>query len=132
MLAELTAMQAALTALGRGPAHLVTAPNSSTRHFIVAPAGGDRGELPLSDASSVWDLPVRVKAASLTTDGAMLDLAAARDALTPSGAPGSLSVTGRAVRLVFVRHEADYVDDITVTDALAVSVDSYRLVSVPA
>ncbi len=131
MIAELTAMQTVLTAVGRGPAHLIEAPDGSTRHYIVAPVGGDRGDMPISDTSQAWDLLVRVKAASRSSVGALSDVSAAREALCPGGRPGSLTVDGRAVALVFVRHEADYVDDITVGDVMAVSVDSYRLVSTP-
>jgi hypothetical protein len=136
MRAEFEALCAAIeTGTGRA-AHLVTAPPSAgTCYYLVSPAGATRGEdLPLSDVSSVWDGLVRIKAVSPSPAGAMADLAEVRAVLFPGGVVGYLDVEGRAVTLVFVRHEADYTEAVTVVTTntpLALSVDSIRMVSVP-
>ena len=136
MRAELEALCAAVEAgTGRG-AHLVDAGSSAgLRYYLVEPAGARRGaDVPLSDATTAWDGLVRVKAVSASPAGAMVDLAAARGVLVPGGVVGLVDVADRRVTLVFVRHEADYTEDVVVAATnhrLAMSVDSYRLVSVP-
>lgn len=136
MRAELDALCAAVTTATGRDVHLIE-PSSDcgTRYYLVAPSGFTRGDdVPLSGPGSVVDGPVRVKAISSTPAGAMVDLAAARDALVPDGASGALTVTGRGVTVQFLRHEVDIVEDLVLADTnvrLATSVDSYRLVSVP-
>lgn len=136
MRAELDALCTAVATETGRDAHLIEPPaDAGTRYYLVDPAGFDRGEdVPLSGPGSVIDGPVRVKAISLTPAGAMVDVEEARDALTPAGSPGALTVTGRGVTLTFLRHEADIVEDLVIAGTntrLATSVDSYQLVSVP-
>jgi hypothetical protein len=137
MRAELEALQEAVEDASGMPAHLIDVPSGSgTRYCVIEPAGFARpDDLSLSGASSAWDGTVRVKAVHTLPTGAMRDLDAVRDALVPNGRLGSLDVTGRAVTLTFLRHEADDVEDVTIAETnrrLAVSLDSYTLTSVPA
>jgi hypothetical protein len=133
---ELDALTAAIkTATGRD-AHLIDVPaDAGTRYTLLEPRGWARmDDIPLSGGSQSEDAPVRIKAVSTTPSGAITDLEAVRDALFLDGTTGTLTVTGHVVDVRFVRHEADYVEDLTIAATnmrLAVSVDTIRLVSVP-
>jgi hypothetical protein len=101
-------------------------------YYLIELASGARpDDLPLSDASSAWDLAVRVKSVGVTFEQAMTYLDAARTLLVPRGRVGALTVTGRGVTLVFERHESDYIDR-DVSPAKWISLDTFTLSSVPA
>ena len=131
---ELEALRVKVATLGRS-AFLGAVPAGTTipaAYYLVELASGARpDDLPLSDATSAWDLSVRVKSMGVTPDQAITYLADARDLLVPRGRVAPLVVTGRGVTLVFERHEADYMDK-GVTPHKAISLDTYTLSSVPA
>lgn len=134
MRAELEAMRVKVATLGRS-AYLGAVPAGTTppaAYYLIELASGARpDDLPLSDATSAWDLSVRVKSVGVTPEQALTYLDAARVLLVPRGRVGQLVVTGRGVVLVFERHEADYIDR-DVTPHKAISLDTYLLSSVPA
>lgn len=134
MRAELEALRVKVATLGR-PAYLGAVLAGTTppqAYYLIELASGARpDDLPLSEATSAWDLSVRVKSVGVTPEQAITYLDAARTLLVPRGRVGQLVVTGRGVALVFERHEADYIDR-DVTPHKAISLDTYSLSSVPA
>jgi hypothetical protein len=101
-------------------------------YYLIELADGSRpDDLPLSEATQAWSLMVRLKSVGITFEQAIAYLDAARSLLVPLGRVGQLTVTGRGVALVFVRHEADYVDR-DVTPHKHISLDTLSLSSVPA
>jgi len=132
--AELEALRLKVATLGRS-AFLGAVPAGTTRpaaYYLIELASGARpDDLPLSDATSAWDLAVRVKSVGVTPEQVINYLDDARDLLVPRGRVAQLVVTGRGVTLVFERHEADYIDR-DVTPHKAISLDTYSLSSVPA
>lgn len=134
MRAELEALRLKVATLGRS-AFLGAVPAGTTppaAYYLIELASGARpADLPLSDATSAWDLSVRVKSVGVTPDQVITYLDAARALLVPRGRVAPLVVTGRGVTLVFERHEADYIDR-DVTPARWISLDTYTLSSVPA
>lgn len=77
------------------------------------------------------DIRVRVKAVSTNVTSTHIGLRHAKTMLTGGRRLGSLNVPGRVVTVEYLRHEADYEDNIVLQSATQVtlSVDSYRLVS---
>lgn len=134
MRAELEAMRVKVATLGRS-AYLGAVPAGTTppaAYYLIELASGARpADLPLSEATSAWDLSVRVKSVGVTPEQVITYLDAARVLLVPRGRVGQLVVTDRGVALVFERHEADYIDR-DVTPHKAISLDTYLLSSVPA
>lgn len=138
---ELEALRAALAALGRS-AFLVDVPAEKpagwtgayppAAYYVVEPVGAVRpDDVPVSGGTSAWSAPVRVKAVGVTAEQVMTHLSDARDALCPDGRPGALTVSGRGVVVVFVRHEAVFADR-DVSPRKYVAVDTVRVESVPA
>src|SRR5665647_585596 len=127
-------MRVRVATLGRS-AYLGAVPAGTTppaAYYLIELATGARpADLPLSEATSAWDLAVRVKSVGVTPEQVITYLDAARTLLVPRGRVGQLVVTGRGVTLVFERHEADYIDR-DVTPHKAISLDTYSLSSVPA
>lgn len=134
MRAELEALRLKVATLGRS-AFLGAVPSGTTppaAYYLIELATGARpADLPLSEATSAWDLSVRVKSVGVTPEQVIAYLDAARVLLVPRGRVGQLVVTGRGVALVFERHEADYIDR-DVTPHKANSLDTFTLVSTPA
>ena len=133
MRTELEALRVKVATLGRsaflGAVPAGTTPPSS--YYLIELASGARpDDLPLSDATSAWDLAARVKSVGSTFEQALTYLDAARTLLVPRGRVGALTVSGRVVALVFVRHEGDYIDR-DVTPPRWVSLDTFALSSVP-
>jgi hypothetical protein len=131
---ELDALKARAETLGR-EAFLGSVPQRTTppaAYYLIELANGARpDDLPLSEATSAWDLALRIKSVGLTFEQALTFLADARDLLVPLGRVGQLAVAGRGVTLLFVRHEADYVDR-DVSPHKHISLDTFTLSSVPA
>ena len=134
MRAELEALRLKVATLGRS-AFLGAVPSGTTppaAYYLIELATGARpADLPLSEATSAWDLSVRVKSVGVTPEQVITYLDAARTLLVPRGRVGQLVMTGRGVALVFERHEADYIDR-GASPHKAISLDTYSLSSVPA
>lgn len=142
MRAELEALRDALDAVSSRPAFLVAVPSDKptgwvvswppVAYYLVEPVGAGRPEdQPIGGDLAAWSALVRIKAVGITPEQVMTHLDAAREALCPNGRPGSLTVSGRGVSVVFVRHEADFVDR-DVSPHKFLSVDAVRVESVPA
>jgi hypothetical protein len=142
MRAELEALRSTLATMSSRPAFLVAVPLDKptgwvgtwppAAYYLAEPAGADRpDDQPMGGDLAAWSALVRIKAVGVALEQVMTHLDAAREALCPNGRPGSLTVTGRGVSVVFVRHEADYVDR-DVTPPKFLSVDTVRIESVPA
>lgn len=133
MIAELEALRGKVATLGRS-AFLGAVPAGTTppvAYYLIELASGARpDDLPLSDATSAWDLAVRVKSVGITPEQVIIYLDDARMLLVPLGRVAALTVTGRGVTLVFERHEVDYLDR-DVTPHRYVSLDTFALSSVP-
>jgi hypothetical protein len=127
-------MKVKVATLGRS-AFLGAVPAGTTppsAYYLIELASGARpDDLPLSDATSAWDLAVRVKSVGSTFEQALTYLDAARTLLVPRGLVGALTVTGRGVAVVFERHESDYIDR-DVSPVRWISLDTFALASVPA
>lgn len=142
MRAELEALKAALAAVSSRPAFLVDVPADKptgwvgtyppVTYYLAEPVGADRpADQPVGGDLAAWSALVRIKAVGITPEQAITHLDAAREALCPNGRPGSLTVSGRGVSVLFERHEADYADR-DVTPRKYLSVDTVRIESVPA
>jgi hypothetical protein len=134
MRAELETLRVKVATLGRS-AFLGSVPAGTmppAAYYLIEMANGARpDDLPLSEATSAWDLTIRLKSVGLTFEQAIMYLDAARDLLVPLGRVGQLAVPGRGMYLVFVRHEADYLDR-DVNPHKSISLDTFALSSVPA
>lgn len=142
MLAHYDAVVSALSSMALGETFLIEAVGKGEQpppmpYWLVEPGTGDAGpDMPVCSETESLDLTFRVKAVAGTPRAAMISSRNARRALCPMGRVSSLAVPGRSVTLLHVRHEADYVENVAVTPslnrAMALSVDTYRLVSSPA
>ena len=96
---------------------------------VEAPGWGSDPDVPLSSESSAFETEIRVKAIAGTPAGASIMLDNARANL-----PGPVAVTGRAVRLRWVRSEFIDLDTVTIPATNrhpAIGVDTYLLTSQP-
>lgn len=138
MLAHVKAVQALLTATGYGTAHLVFVAEKPTYpYWVIEPQYATAGpELPLCGTSDDLDLTFRVKSVALSSDSALTVSGFACTAIAPMGHHRRLAVPGRSIQVWHERHEADYVETQVMNPDLdrpvAISVDTYRLISTPA
>lgn len=138
MLAHVKAVQELLTATGYGPAHLVFVADKPTYpYWVIEPQfASAHADMPVCGASDDLDLTFRVKSVATSSDSALTVSGFARTAIAPMGHQRRLTVPGRSVQVWHVRHEADYVETQVMNPDLdrpvAISVDTYRLVSTPA
>lgn len=142
MISELQAVEAVLAGVASGGVHVLQ----------VAAAGSDLPKLPylliepqvavpqfessLDGEDGELDFRVRLKAVAANTTAALVVLRNARVRLVNGGRRGVLPVAGRACEIEYERHETDFIDTQTAlpstTRSVALSIDTYRLISQPA
>lgn len=138
MLAHVKAVQALLTATGYGTAHLVFVAEKPTYpYWVLEPQfASAHVEMPVCGLTDDLDLTFRVKSVALSSDSALTVAGFAQTAIAPMGHQRRIAVPGRSVRVWHERREADYVETQVMNPDLdrpvAISVDTYRLVSTPA
>ena len=136
MKAEVSAIKALLTALGR-TVHEITASGTLTYPYYIlwSSTGNAPVERSVRAETSDIDDYVGVTTVGLTASSVRDGAAAARGALCPSGLPSSLTVTGRVAVLTFSEARPIQADmDVALVSGARVmfGVDLYRLVSTPA
>lgn len=136
MRTHLEALKAAATAAGGAPVYLGSVTALPAVPYALLEVVSGRGEEgALDGAPAGIDVTVRVKAVALTPEAAAHLADEIRAGLCPSWRPSRLEVSGWSTDLVWLRHEADYVDRGVVVPSTNthphLAVDSYAIRSTP-
>ena len=132
MRTHLEALRTAVATAGGAPAYLGSVASlPALPYALLEVVAGLPDEAALDGAPAGVDITVRVKAVALTPEAAAHLADTVRVGLCPSLRPSTLSVAGWSTDLVWLRHEADYVDRGVIAPATnthpAISVDTYAV-----
>jgi hypothetical protein len=142
LISELQAVEAALAGVASGGVHLlqVATPGGELPklpYLLIEPqVGVPRFEPSLDGEDGELDFRVRLKAVAANSTSSLIVLRNARARLVNGGRRGALPVAGRTCEIEYERHETDFIDTQTAlpstTRSVALSIDTYRLISQPA
>lgn len=129
---HLEALRAAVATAGGATAYLGSVSSlPALPYALLEVVAGLPDEAALDGAPAGVDITVRVKAVALTPEAAAHLADAIRVGLCPGWRPSRLEVSGWSTDLVWLRHEADYVDRGVTAQATNthphLAVDSYAL-----